>query len=202
MLQCFTPRLLAQAAAIALASGVSLAAAACPSVNAYGNFADSDIVGASYAAAGGTTTFYFSAADRSPIVGGVPGLIEYCVYPDGGAMPGSVSALALGFDGSAWTASVKPKQGYFSFGRPRGNPTNVPLAGQTDYAIGQAAWTGTPWLLLHINDAQECNRLYGNDPGTCWVKPALELCTPETTYQEDPECYCALNPTALECSSQ
>jgi hypothetical protein len=195
------PKRLARFATGALACAVSLGAAACPSINALGNFAESEIVGASYSTAGGTTTFHFSSADRSPIISGVPGLIEYCVYPASGAMPSDLDALADGFDASPWTTSVKPNQGYFSFKRPKGNPTNVPLSGQTDYPIGQATWTGGASLLLHINDAEECNLLYGRNPGTCWVKPNLEICTPETTYGEDPECFCTQHPEAEECET-
>lgn len=194
-------RLLARLAAGAFASLVSLGAAACPSVNAYGNFALSDIVGAASTASGGVTTFLFSSADRSPIVSGVPGLIEYCVYPESGGMPSGLDALADGFDGSAWSAGSRPRQGYFSFKRPRGNPSNVPLAGQTDYPIGEATWVGEAWLLLHINDAAECASLYGGDPGTCWVRPNLEVeqCTPETPFEEDPECFCSQHPDDGRC---
>ena len=192
---------LAKVASGVVAGAVSLGAAACPAANAYGNFALSDIVGASSAEVDGTTTFYFSSADRSPIVSGVPGLIEYCVYPTTGGMPTDIEALALGFDGSPWTETAKPKQGYFSFKRPNGNPTNVPLAGQVSYPIGQASWLGSAGLLLHINDAAECTLLYGGNPGTCWVKPTPELCTAQTTYEQDAVCFCSWHPEAEECAT-
>jgi hypothetical protein len=104
---------------------------------------------------------------------GVPGLIEYCVYSD--TQPDSVATVALGADGSAW--SDPPGFDNFSFQRGDGNPSNIPYDGAS-HAMGTATWTaGVPGnydrIVLHINDAEECNALYDPDPadGTCFVLP-------------------------------
>lgn len=193
-------KLLAPVAVGAAMAVVSLGAVACPSFNAYDNFKDSPIVGASFVFDGiDTTTFFFDSADRSP-VNGVPGLIEYCVYADPIPAASALTPIVLGANGKKWQATVKANQGYFSFNRPNGNPTNVPLGGAQDVVIGTALWSGTAELLMHINDAAECDRLYGGNPGTCWVKPVL-ACTPETPYEDDPECYCDQHPLDNRCNA-
>jgi hypothetical protein len=126
----------------------------------------SNHVSASAAVAGNDVTYYFSSIDASPS-GGVPGLIEYCVYPD--SLPDSVVTTAIGDNGGAW---ADPN---FSFQRPDGNPSNIGFDGGTD-EMGTATWnSGVPEnfdrILLHINDPTECNRLYGGNPGTCFVLP-------------------------------
>src|SRR5262245_45108177 len=85
---------------------------------------------------------------------GVPGLIEYCVYPD--TKPDSVTTVATGANGAAW---VDPQSfNNFSFTRPNGggNADNIPYDGNS-HAMGSATWTsGVPGnfdrILLHIND--------------------------------------------------
>src|SRR6266404_8999667 len=54
---------------------------ACPSSDAIGNFKEDPNVGARVLHAGDSSIIYsFFSGDENP-VGGVPGLIEYCVYP-------------------------------------------------------------------------------------------------------------------------
>src|SRR5262249_34181181 len=100
--------------------------------------------------------------------GGVTALIEYCVYS--GTKPDSVTTVATGANGSAWE---DPQQFDNScFQRRNGNPSNIPYDGAS-HAMGSATWmSGVPGnfdrILLHINDAVECNNLYGGNPGTCF----------------------------------
>ena len=66
-------------------------------------------------------------------------------------------------------------QGFFGFGRATGDPSNLPLDGTHGTEMGTATWTGaTPAsesILLHINDAAECQSLYGGSSSTCFVFP-------------------------------
>ena len=58
-------------------------------------------VGATATTTGNTTTYTFDSFVNQNPVGGVPGLINYCVYPD---KPSStVTASAVGADGSKWS---------------------------------------------------------------------------------------------------
>lgn len=141
----------------------------CPSSNAIGNFKPSnDGQKASFSDnGGGKATYSFSSNNESPS-GGVPGLIEYCVYT--GPLPDSQSASYSG-----WNAGQSGSKGEFDFGRPNGNPTNIPLDGST-LTVGTALWnSGTvpsnQTIILHVNDPAECNALYGGNPGTCFVSP-------------------------------
>jgi len=134
----------------------------------------SNLVGAHWTIDGYDVTYYFdSLVDRVPS-GGVPGLIEYCVYPAPPIEPSevTVATTAIGDDGSAW---VDPKQfDSFSFKRPDGDPSNIPLDGAST-EMGKGTWASEPpagqVVVLHINDAAECDTLYGGNPGTCWVLP-------------------------------
>jgi hypothetical protein len=144
----------------------------CP-VGGTGNPQVSNLVGASYTTSGNTATYKFdSFVNRNP-VDGVPGLIEYCIYPGSQPDANSVTALAIGANGGAWTDP--PQFDNFSFQRPDGNPSNIPLDGTTGTVMGTATWSaGVPanqTILLHINDAAECDNLYGGNPGTCFVLP-------------------------------
>jgi hypothetical protein len=133
-------------------------------------------VSASFIVSGGTATYTFGSVDQAP-TDGVPGLIEYCVYP--GTAPGSITVdpALVGADGSAWVDPATFNN--FSFGRPDGNPSNIALDG-TSYTMGTATWSGsapaTQLILLHINDAAECDALYGGNPGTCFVLPSEGSC--------------------------
>ena len=121
--------------AIAAVGVLALAAAsptfACPSSNAIGNFKDDPNVGARVISVNNLSTYSFFSADENP-VGGVPGLIEYCVYP---IPPGNPSTGTALFD--SWATHFKPNQGYFSFRRPNGDPTNVPLDGSSDIILAK-----------------------------------------------------------------
>jgi hypothetical protein len=150
----------------------------CPSIAAIDNFLPSPIVGASFSVTGDTTTYVFdSLEDRSP-VNGVPGLIAYCIYPaQPPGNPDSATALAHGANGDPFQVHWGSIQGYFAFVRGHGNPSNIELDGTTGIVMGTATWTSaTPpvsqTILLHINDAAECQRLYGGNEDTCFVFPA------------------------------
>src|SRR6266568_4575365 len=144
----------------------------CPSLS--GKVA-SNLVGASFSTSGSTTTYKFSSANESSS-GGVPGLQEYCVYPQGSSplLPtlANIMPQAVGANGSAWDKSLGGDN--FSFDRPNGAPSNIPLDGST-VTMGTATWSGSvptsQTILLHINDAAECDKLYGGNPGTCFVLP-------------------------------
>lgn len=151
---------------VLLAFATEQVAASCPASNSLGNFQSSNLVGATSEQNGNDITYYFdSFVDRNP-TDGVPGLIEYCVYPQ--VLPNSVTAAVSG-----WQAGTGV--GSFSFSRPNGNPTNIPLDGTQNIEMGTASWASAPasdqMILLHINDADECNRIYGGNPGTCFVFP-------------------------------
>ncbi len=163
----------------------------CPTSNSIPNRLPSDLVGASFTTSGNTATYKFdSFVDRNP-VGGVPGLIAYCIYP--GTAPDSVITLATGANGSAW--QDPPGFDNFSFERPDGNPSNIPLDGVTGTTMGTATWSGgvpaNQTIVLHINDAEECDDLYGGNPGTCFVLPggAPSAQTPDVITQphQDPD---------------
>jgi hypothetical protein len=110
--------------------------------------------------------------------GGIPGLIEYCVYSD--THPDAATSPATGADGSAWADPPSPAN--LAWSRPNGDPSNIPFDGLS-HAMGTATWSsGVPanykTILLHVNDAAECAALYPDgdpDPsvvsGTCFVLP-------------------------------
>jgi len=126
-----------------------------------------NLVGASWTVSNNTATYTFSSFVNENPSGGVPGLIEYCVYTTPSPNTGSVTAS---YD------SWEPLEGTdkFSFIRPNGDPTNIPFDSSTQ-TVGKATWSaGVPTsqtILLHINDPAVCNKLYGGNPGTCFVLP-------------------------------
>jgi hypothetical protein len=156
--------------AVMAATPASASTQTCPT-NPY-NFVASNDVGAAFTVdgTGNTATYTLDTANKNP-TDGVPGVIEYCIYS--GSLPDSATALAVGADGGAWTDPPFPPN--FSFQRPDGNPSNVPLDGRTGYTVGTATWnSGAPTdelIVIHINDAVECDALYGGNPGTCFVLP-------------------------------
>lgn len=169
----------------------------CPSSNAIGNFLASGLVGASIGVSGSTWTLFFSSfANLSP-TSGVPGLIEYCVYPSG-SLPSTSTASALGADGSSFVALSGTHQGYFGFGRSSGDPSNLPLDGAQNVRMGNATWTSSvpsnATLLLHINDAAECQFLYGGGSTTCFVLPSPP---PTSQCGGNPSCKVAVVAEAL-----
>ena len=146
----------------------------CPSSNAIGNFVSSSLVGASVAMNGSTWTYLFSSFVNLNPSSGVPGLIEYCVYPNG-TLPSSPTVAATGADGSSFVVLTGTHQGFFGFGRSHGDPSNLPLDGTQNIVMGAANWSTAPpsteTILLHINDATECQTLYGGTSNTCFVLP-------------------------------
>ena len=145
----------------------------CPSSNAIGNFQETSVVGASVEKGATTWTYFFSSFVNGG-TSGVPGLIQYCVYPNG-SLPNSMTVSAVGADGSSFTTVMGTHQGYFGFGRATGNPSNLPMDGTQDVTMGTATWTsGAPagqTILLHINDGSVCMALYGGWSNTCFVYP-------------------------------
>ncbi|HEX9030209.1 MAG TPA: hypothetical protein VF834_00100 [Streptosporangiaceae bacterium] len=146
---------------------------ACPSSGSLKNFKADSNVAASFTNSGSTTTYRFASLRNEHPVDGVPGLIKYCVYPKPPTQPKVVDATAKGANGDKWIA--REGSGSFSFGRPGGNPSNIPLNGKST-TMGTATWVSLPTtqtILLHINDPRECTRLYGSGTsGTCFVKPS------------------------------
>lgn len=156
---------------------------ACPAINALPNFVASNLVGASYSIVPGTLIpltddvvnyTLNSLVNTFPNAAtGIPGVIEYCVYTP--TLPTSAAATAIGADGTSFVASFHTAQGYFEFSRSTGNPSNVLLDGLI-HPMGTANWPqGTAptqqTILIHINDAAECDALYHTNPGTCFVLP-------------------------------
>lgn len=165
------------AAPAAFSASTRPAQGGCPNISAIDNFYPSPLVGASFSLNSDTATYYFdSLEDRNP-VNGVPGLIAYCIYPaQPPGNPDSAVALAQGANGEPFEVHWGSQQGYFAFVRADGNPSNIPLDGTTGIVMGTATWTSaTPpvsqTILLHINDQEECQRLYGGNEDTCFVFP-------------------------------
>ncbi len=150
----------------------------CPNANAIGNFLPSSLVGVSVDKGANTWNYFFSSLEDRASTNGVPGLIAYCVY-EGGNDPTSITVNAVGADTSSWSSVMKSSGGYFAYVRDTGNPSNIPLDGTANILMGSATWdSGAPntqTILLHINDAKECNSLYGGGATTCFVY-ASNLC--------------------------
>src|SRR5215831_7203535 len=116
----------------------------CPN-GGIGNPQTSALVGASFSISGDTATYTFESFFNQHPVDGVPGLIEYCVYPvdvNGDPLaPDNVTVQAglIGDNGAAWTDP--PNFDNFSFQRPDGNPSNIGFHG-TSTTMGTATWSG------------------------------------------------------------
>lgn len=154
----------------------------CPNFTALQTYKVASNVAATFTNNGLDTTYKFiSLVDEHPI-NGVPGLVKYCVYPtpiDTTRKITKVTMAAKGADGNTWTYGIDPKD--FSFGRPGGNKSNIPLDGTTT-EMATVTWSAVPTdqtILLHIADPSVCTSLYGStSPGTCFVKPSQALtCT-------------------------
>lgn len=128
-------------------------------------------IGVSYSTAGNTATYKVYTLNENSS-GGIPGLIAYCVATT--TLPTSGAATVKGADGSNWVYNTGT--GYFNFGRPDGDPSNVPLNGST-YTVGNATWAGgvptEQIIVLHINDHSVCNPagVVGSAGDSCWVIP-------------------------------
>ncbi len=147
----------------------------CPDINAIGNFLVASNVGASWTTNSSSSSYFFSSLVNENSSGGIPGLIQYCVYPEDG-LPNSTTVSAVGADGSSFESAFGSVQGFFGYGRSTGDPSNLPLDGSQDVAIGTAFWNlGAPskqTVILHINDAGMCNGLYNDGSQTCFVYPS------------------------------
>jgi hypothetical protein len=180
--------LVAAAALVVLLLGASIAKAdetGCPNATPTG-WKTSDLVGVGESPVLSEeekkAEYTFTSQDKGGVAGkGIPGLIEYCVYYPSGADPvvkvNAVSGGAQGFDGTFF--EDPPKYEAFGFQRGGGNESNIPLDGTTR-VMGWATWSGgAPTgqvIVLHINDEEECTRLYGNSETgkpteTCFVQP-------------------------------
>jgi LEA14-like dessication related protein len=130
-------------------------------------------VGASSTTSGLTATYTFSSFVNENSSGGIPGLIEYCVYPASVPHDVAVDPALKGANGSAWTFSLGSSR--FSFSRPGGDPSNIPLNGTTGITMGAATWSSSlptsQVIVLHVNDPAECNALYKDGSLTCFVLP-------------------------------
>jgi hypothetical protein len=193
----------------------------CPDIHAVpGNFQFDPFIGADFTSSvdtvGSTVTFTYNFSANPAFDegysssnypgGGVPGLIEYCIYPS--QPPGNPPLLSGGSvtsvvqeGGQTWK-SGEQIQGYFEFKRWDGDPSNIPIPlndSVSELEIGTASWPvtldgggnvtgGAPTsqtLLLHVNDPLVCAALYPNGgSSTCFVQPGLthggpnpKLCT-------------------------
>ena len=160
----------------ALASAIKgEASGGCPS--SISNFKTSSIVGASFSVNTATKTvnYYFDSLVDRASTAGVPGLIQYCIYPTPTTEPNSMVAIAKGADDGAFQTVISKKN--IGFKRNSGNPTNIPLDGTTKILMGSAAWNSavpsSQIILLYINDKAECKALYGGNDETCFVYPTL-----------------------------
>lgn len=154
--------------------GSSAADAGCPYFYNVHNVSVSPLVGASMMQNGSTWSYYFDSFVDLNSSAGVPGLIEYCVYTS--PLPGKVSPVAIGADGSSFTGVIASPQGYFGFHRATDNRSNIGLDGQSDVFMGTATWAtggvpGNQTILLHINDPAACRALYGGWITRCFVYP-------------------------------
>jgi hypothetical protein len=160
---------------VAGTAGPAAAAAGsgCPGNKVLGSIPTASNVAAAFSNGGNTTTYTFVSLTNENPVGGVPGLIKYCVYPSSTSQPTTITVTAKGANGAKW-ASAKGSNN-FAFVRPGGNKTNIPLDGKTT-TMGTATWSSLPdsqKIILHIADAATCASLYGSGASaTCFVKPS------------------------------
>jgi hypothetical protein len=161
---------------VAGAAGPAAAATGsrCPGNKVLGSIPTATNVAASFSNTGLTTTYkFFSLTNENP-VGGVPGLMKYCVYPTPKSpLPSSITPTATGDNGALWNKARGSNN--FAFLRPGGNKSNIGLDG-TSTTMGSATWSALPTdqkIILHISDPATCASLYGSGAsGTCFVKPS------------------------------
>jgi hypothetical protein len=146
----------------------------CPASKTVGTLPTASNVAAGFSNSGSTTTYTFSSLTNENPVGGVPGLIKYCVYPSPSALPTSHTVNATGANGATWVYATGSTN--FAFARPGGDKTNIALDGTTGITMGTATWSALPTsqtIILHINDPTVCASLYGSgSSATCFVKPS------------------------------
>ncbi len=139
------------------------------------NILTANNVAASFSNSGLVTTYTFISLTNENPVGGVPGLVKYCVYPTPSGQPTDDTVTAKGADGTTWLFKQDPKD--FAFVRPGGNKTNIPLDGKST-TMGTATWGTLPTdqtIILHIADPTVCASIYGGTSPTCFVKPSPAL---------------------------
>jgi hypothetical protein len=164
--------------AIAGAAGPAAAATSngCPASKTVQGLPTASNVAAAFSVSGKTATYTFSSLTNENPVGGVPGLIKYCVYPNPATpLPTSDTVAAHGANGQLWVYSKGSNN--FAFVRPGGDKTNIPLDGTTGIAMGSATWNAAAptnqTIILHINDPTVCTSLFGSGTSaTCFVKPS------------------------------
>lgn len=144
----------------------------CPDANAIDNYYTNDIVDAGFTAGGGTATFWLDSTDQDPTTG-VPGLSHYCVFTDEDNMPDSATNSYSTFE--LYTKNVVNNPDGFGWQRQAGgNGNNIPFDGDND-TVGTATWNGGSVpsgdlvVILHIQAPDECDRLYGDNPFSCFV---------------------------------
>jgi hypothetical protein len=145
----------------------------CPGSKVLGSIPTASNVAAGFSNSGTTSTYTFSSLTDENPVGGVPGLVKYCVYPTPKTPPSNITVTAEGANGADWVSAKSSNN--FAFARPGGNKTNIPLDGTTT-AMGTATWSVLPTnqkIILHIADPTVCANLYGSGASaTCFVKPS------------------------------
>ena len=124
----------------------------------------------------GTNPITYSAVttNQSPSMG-IPGIIEYCVYPNGGniGIVTSGTPIYVGAVGP-WIAKANCGGTCWEFDRDGGgDPNNIPLNGAT-VTVGSLLYNTLPsssLIVFHINWLAECQALNSPlDPSnTCFV---------------------------------
>lgn len=144
----------------------------CPNKVPPSTHVDSNLM-AALSVSGNTVTYTFGSVNENP-TGGVPGLIEYCVFTSPMPDTATVDPNLTGKDGEHWIDSGNGST-YFSFKRPSGNKSNIPFNGKTGIVMGTATWNAgvpaTQTFLLHINDSSFCAQFSSSGAATCYVFP-------------------------------
>ncbi len=145
----------------------------CPRTKTASTVPTASNVTAGFSNSGNVSTYTFTSLKNEDPVGGVPGLIKYCIYPAPKSSPTGITVTAHGDNGALWLSGTG--KGNFAFVRPGGNKSNIGLDGSTT-TMGTATWATLPagqTIVLHINDPAACAKLYpGSTSATCFVKPS------------------------------
>src|SRR5436309_8818611 len=156
----------------------------CKDADALGTFQTSPDVGVTTSDSGNTRAYNVTYPNKSPS-GGIPGLIEYCVYP-GPTAPDTVSATYDSWDDGI--SNPYANHGYFDFDRSGGDPTNLPFGSASPTQVGTATWSGgipaAQTIALHINDPAECGSLYSSGTKTCFVLPGTGVTKKDLTVSK------------------
>lgn len=191
--------------ALFVVAGATVPAAAAPGsgcpANKLGSIPTATNVAADFSNSGNTSTYYFYSLQNQTPSGGVPGLVKYCVYPTPTSQPTTITPMATGANGAAWLSAKGSNN--FAFVRPGGDKTNIPLDGNTT-KMGTATWstapTNTQDIVLHINDRDTCQGLYGiGTPLTCFVKPSAPVKGPICDKGDKAVAYNAMPTDVVNC---